>query len=81
LRTSLGRIGVRWDNAAAESFFAALKNEMYHRHCWPTRARARFAVAEYIEVCSRPTPAEFEPGLPHSIRSLTDHRETAAAAA
>ena len=26
------RTGVRWDNAAAESFFAALKNEMYH---WP----------------------------------------------
>jgi putative transposase len=41
---------VCWDNAAAESFFAALKSEMYHRRSWPTRARARFAVAEYIEV-------------------------------
>ena len=39
-----------WDNAAAESFFAALKNEMYHRQTFPTRARARFAVADYIEV-------------------------------
>ena len=43
-----------WDNAAAESFFAALKNEMYHRHAFPTRAKARFAVADYIEVsCNR----------------------------
>ncbi len=39
-----------WDNAAAEAFFAALKNEMYYRQSLSTRARARFAVAEYIEV-------------------------------
>jgi transposase InsO family protein len=40
----------RRDNAATESFFAALMNEMYYRPHWPTRARARFAVTEYIEV-------------------------------
>ncbi|KZO60099.1 hypothetical protein A2U19_03485 [Dietzia maris] len=28
----------------------ALKNEMYHQQVFHTRARARFAVAEYIEV-------------------------------
>lgn len=50
IRTSVGRTGVCWDNAAAESFFATLKNEMYHRQRFDTRARARFAVAEYIEV-------------------------------
>jgi transposase InsO family protein len=37
-------------NAAAESFFAALENKMYHRQDFPTRAKARFAVADYIEV-------------------------------
>ena len=31
IRASVGRTGVCWDNAAAESFFATLKNEMYHR--------------------------------------------------
>jgi transposase InsO family protein len=41
---------VCWDNAAAESFFGTLKNEMYHQQAWPDRARARFAVADYIEV-------------------------------
>jgi putative transposase len=50
VRTSVGRTGVCWDSAAAESFFATLKNEMYYRHTWPPRTRARFAVAEYIEV-------------------------------
>jgi len=50
IRTSVGRTGVCWDNAAAESFFAALKNEMYYRQIFPSRARARFAVADYIEV-------------------------------
>ncbi len=50
VRRSMGRIGVCWDNAAAESFFATLKNEMYYRYRFATRARARFAVAEYIEV-------------------------------
>ncbi|MCT1887053.1 IS3 family transposase [Dietzia cinnamea] len=47
---SMGRTGVCWDNAAAETFFATLKNEMYHPQVFHTRARARFAVAEYIEV-------------------------------
>ncbi len=46
----MGRTGVCWDNAAAESFFATLKNEMYYRYRFLTRSRARFAVAEYIEV-------------------------------
>jgi putative transposase len=50
VRTSVGRTGQCWDNAAAESFFAALKNEMYHRQAFPSPVRARFAVADYIEV-------------------------------
>jgi putative transposase len=50
VRTSVGRTGVCWDNAAAESFFASLKNEMFYRQSFATRARARFAVADYIEV-------------------------------
>jgi putative transposase len=50
IRTSTGRTGVCWDNATAESFFGALKNEMYYRQSFPERARARFAIADYIEV-------------------------------
>jgi len=47
---SMGRTGVCWDNAAAESFFASLKNECYHQRTFATRAEARLAVADYIEV-------------------------------
>ena len=46
----MGRTGVCWDNAMAESFFAALKNELIYRVVLPTRKKARRMVAEYIEV-------------------------------
>jgi len=46
---SMGRTGVCWDNAMAESFFATLKTEFYYRHVWPTQARARLAVGAWIE--------------------------------
>lgn len=46
---SMGRTGVCWDNAVAESFFSSLKNEMYHHHVFSEHRRARFAIADYIE--------------------------------
>lgn len=46
---SLSRPGQCWDNAVAESFFATLKCELVHRHAWPTRARARSAIFEFIQ--------------------------------
>lgn len=49
IRQSLSRPGQCWDNAVAESFFATLKCELIHLHAWPTRARARSAIFEYIE--------------------------------
>ncbi len=47
---SLGRPCQCWDNAVAESFFATLKTELIYRQSLPTRAAARQAVFEYIEV-------------------------------
>jgi len=47
---SLSRPRQCWDNAVAESFFATLKTELAYRQSWPTRAAARGAVFEYIEV-------------------------------
>lgn len=50
VRLSVGRTGVCWDNAVAESFFASLKKEMYDQQKFATMARANLAVADYIEI-------------------------------
>jgi putative transposase len=81
IRRSVGRTGVCWDNAAAESFFAALKNEMYYRQSFVTRARARFAVAEYIEVFYNRRRLHSTLGYRTPFEALTDHRTAATAAA
>ncbi len=49
IRHSVGRTGVCWDNAMAESFFAALKNELVHRTTYPTRAHAKRSIAQWID--------------------------------
>ena len=46
---SCGRTGSCHDNAVAESFFAALKNEMYYRRSFATREEVRFAAIGFIE--------------------------------
>jgi putative transposase len=50
IRQSVGRTGICYDNAMAESFFAALKNERVHRTQYPTRRHAINDVARYIEL-------------------------------
>lgn len=49
IRQSVGRTGICYDNALAESFNAALKNERVHRTQYPTRRHARRDVVRYIE--------------------------------
>jgi putative transposase len=70
---------VWWDNAAAESFFAALKSEMYYRQTFPTGAR--FAVAEYIEAFCNRRRLHSTLGYRTPFEALTDYRTAATAAA
>jgi putative transposase len=77
---SVGRTGVCWDNAVAESFFASLKNEMYYRTAFATRARARFAVADYIEVFYNRRRLHSTLGYRTPFEALSDHHTTATAA-
>jgi len=47
---SMSRSGECLDNAMAESFFATLKAELADAGPWPTRAAARTAIFEWMEV-------------------------------
>lgn len=49
LRRSSGRTGICFDNAMAESFFGALKNERVSRVTYLTREAARQDITRYIE--------------------------------
>lgn len=80
---SMSRPRQCWDNAVAEAWFAALKCELIDRRPWATRAQARRAVFEFIEVFYNRqrlhsslgylSPAEYEAQRIH-------HRGTAQAA-
>jgi len=50
IKQSVGRTKICYDNALAESLFAALKNERAHRTVYPTREHARQDIARYIEI-------------------------------
>jgi putative transposase len=50
VRQSMGRTGVCWDNAQAETFFASLKVECVYRTAIPTVDHARRTIGRYIEV-------------------------------
>ena len=50
VRRSVGRTGVCYDNAWAESFNGTLKNERVKRTEYPTREHARYDIISYIEL-------------------------------
>lgn len=83
IAASMGAVGTAYDNAAAESLFATIKRELVHRHRFPSRAAARTAIFEFIEVfynrrrlhssIGMLPPAEFE-------RRLREERQEATVA-
>ncbi|MET9225831.1 IS3 family transposase [Lentzea sp. NPDC003310] len=70
LTGSMGRVGAAGDNAAMESFFALLQNNVLNRRTWPTREELRIAIVTWIErtyhrrrrqaALGRLTPIEYE---------------------
>ena len=71
LRHSLGRTGICWDNALAESFFASLKNERVHHMVYPTRKKAKEDIARYIELFynRRRIHSALDYRTPHEVRN------------
>jgi transposase InsO family protein len=67
---SMGRVGAAGDNAAMESFFGLLQNNVLNRRTWATREQLRIAIVTWIErtyhrrrrqrTLARLTPIEYE---------------------
>jgi transposase InsO family protein len=77
---SVGRTGVCWDNAPAESFLATLKKELVHRTTFRTRAEARLTIRHWIEawynrrrlssVLGYQSPIEWEDHYRHTTNTM-----------
>lgn len=80
LTASMGRTGVCWDNAMAESFFASLKIELVYRTVFPTRNQARRAIAEYIEVFYNRTRLHSALGYKSPLEFTNEYNQTYAIA-
>ena len=80
IRQSVGRTGICYDNAMAESFFSVLKNERVHRTQYPTRQHATKDIARYIEL--RYNSQRLHSGLgyktPHEVHNEYLNRQLAA---
>lgn len=72
IRRSLGRTGICYDNAVAESFFATYKKELIHTRPWPSLDHVKRSTFDWIEnyynsirrhsTLGYLTPKEFELG-------------------
>jgi putative transposase len=70
LHGSMGRVGACADNAAMESFFSLLQQNVLNRRRWATREQLRLAIVVWIErtyhrrrrqaALGRLTPIEYE---------------------
>ena len=73
----MGRVRASGDNAAMESFFALLQNNVLNRQSWVTREKLRTAIVVWIErtyhrkcrqaALGRLTPAKFETIIPKPV--------------
>ena len=76
----MGRTGVCWDNAVAESFFATYKKELIHTRPWPTIDQLKTATFSWIETyynrarrhstLNYLTPLEYELGFRGRIQAV-----------
>ena len=78
IRRSVGRTGICYDNALAESFNAALKVERVNRTQYPTLEHARRDIVQYIEFRYNRQQASLGTRLSDTTRSLQRLHQQAA---
>lgn len=76
---SMGSVVDGDDNAVAERCFATLKVELLHRQPWPTRAAARLAIFEFVEVWYNRRRRHSTLGYRSPLEQEERYRQTAAA--
>jgi len=80
MRQSMGRTGICYDNAMAESFFGTLKSERVSRTVYPTRQHARADITRYIEFWYNPKRLHSNLGYKTPAEVLNDWTEQQVAA-
>ena len=78
MRQSMGRTGVCWDNAGAESFFATLKRELIYRYRWNKATTLHRDLYWWIEAWYNNRRAHLTLGLRTPNQAHQDHYRTAA---
>src|SRR5262249_10240620 len=80
VKQSMGKTGVCWDNALAESFFATYKLELIEPRSWPTRARTRTETVRWSEAAynRRRRPASIDMMSPVDCEDRYWNRRAAA---
>jgi putative transposase len=80
IHQSVGRTGICYDNALAESFNGALKIELVHRTAYPTRRQAYEDIARWIELRYNKTRLHSTLGYRTPQEVLDEYMETQIAA-
>jgi transposase InsO family protein len=78
IKQSMGRTGVCWDNAGAESFFATLKRELIYRYRWDTATALHRDLYYWIEAWYNNQRTHLTLGLRTPNQAHQDHYRTAA---
>ena len=78
IRQSMGRTGVCWDNAAAESFFATLKRELIYRFHWNDPKVLEQDLYYWIEAWYNNSRAHMSLGLKTPNQAHQNHYRKAA---
>ena len=80
IRQSMGRRGVCFDNAAAESFFSTIKRELIKRYSWPDAKTLRFHLFDWIESWYNRRRIHTSIGMRTPAKAYSDYLESRKAA-
>lgn len=75
----MGRTGICYDNAGAESFFSTFKRELVDRYWWESFKEFRQSVFEWIEVWYNSKRRHTSIGMKSPNQAYIDHINSRAA--